>query len=117
MMKATEYYAEFRDPILMYIRNMDGGLDADAELSADGVSATTKLFQRLLSEALEIQKNRDALSPEAQRSILREQNQKWNAIVSLFEKEFGRSPLSRNHFLKVCDKLLAFADKKEGTNV
>ena len=85
MKKAKEYFDLYKDSMLSY--------DSEAVKTA-----VTSLMQDLLSEEVEISEQRHAKHSQAQISIIRETNQKWNAIVSLFEKEYGHSPIVRNGY-------------------
>lgn len=52
----------------------------------------------LNNEAKELIKKRHVTRGDGCRAIIRELNNKWNAIAALFEKDYGMSPISRNRF-------------------
>ena len=85
-MKAKELYAKYKDDIMS---------------SGDTVAtpAVYDLLHELSTEASDMYKARNCNSSSAMISIFRELNTKWNAIVNLFEKEYGFSPLKRDGFL------------------
>lgn len=79
-MKAIEYFEKYKsttDDLSMY-----------------------KMLGDFSAEANDIVVNRHCQTDEAFVAVLKEQNQKWNAVVNLFEKNCGVSPIIRNGFLK-----------------
>lgn len=60
--------------------------------------ALSDLIKDLNDEVMELQKTRHVKFDRGLMPILKETNQKWNAIVRLFEKEFGASPVKPDGF-------------------
>ena len=58
----------------------------------------------LNNEAKELIKKRHITRGTGCQAIIRELNNKWNAIVTLFEKDYGVSPIKRNRFLELWAK-------------
>ena len=85
MKKAKESYDLYKDSLL-------------SDNSETVKNAATSLITDLLQEEIEISEQRRAKHSQAQIAIIRETNQKWNAIVSLFENEYGKSPIVRNGY-------------------
>lgn len=56
------------------------------------------LLLDMSTEVLEIAKKRSAKKNEAFAAILKEQNEKWNAVGRLFTKTYGNNPLAENGF-------------------
>lgn len=84
-MKAKDYYKKYRDEIVS--KDEKKSVEAIAELVMD-----------LSNEAKETIKLRRVKTDGGAVAVIREMNQKYNAVVTLFEKEFGASPLLRNGF-------------------
>ena len=84
-MKAKEYFEKYKEAIIL-------------ELAYGELNNTSKLFFELSEEVEHIFIARKMARSSDVSSILKELNQKWNAISSLFEKEYGFSPLKRNGF-------------------
>lgn len=84
-MKAKDYFARY-DRIIV-----------NDQITGTGDGAYQLLID-LLREVGEVSENRHAKSESAIGAILKEMNQKWNAICSLYEKKYGGSPLKRNGF-------------------
>lgn len=82
-MKAKEYYAKYHDAL---------------NTAATGAIQTQMLYD-FRRELDAMQKQRKAVSLTAQNGITRELNDKWNAVVSLFESKDGKSPIQKNGFL------------------
>lgn len=91
MKKAREYY----DFIMSYPQTVEGLTEAIG-IVVDGLN----------TEAKELIEKRHAVRDSAVIAILREQNNKWNAISALFEKNHGYSPMKRNSFLQHWGKLI-----------
>ena len=84
-MKAKEYFAKY---------------EADALNEETCLKAITGILRELSDEVEPLCKSRHADTNAALAGVLKEINQKWNAISSLFEKKYGASPLKRNGFLE-----------------
>jgi ribosomal protein L10 len=65
-----------------------------------------KILDDFSQEVTDLFEIRHIVSRDAIISVLREQNQKWNALVRLFEKKHGTSPLKRDGFKFVCEEKL-----------
>ena len=84
MKKAKEYYE-------LYKKDLVSGGEATNK-------AISNLIQALNADLLELQRIRHVKFDRGIIPILREVNQKWNAIVCLFEKEYGASPIKPDGF-------------------
>ena len=87
-MKAKEYFEKYADGI--YKEAHQPGFYKDGPIM--------NLMRDLLQEANQIIVKRKVKCDEAFLSVLREQNQKCNAITNLFEKKYGVSPIRRDAF-------------------
>lgn len=65
------------------------------------------LFLELSEEVISISKLRNASSDKATIAIIKEVNQKWNKLGSLFIKKYKWSPLKEDGFKRWWDKDLA----------
>ncbi len=83
MKKAKDYYEQYKLAML----NDDMIVDAIRDLIGD-----------LNLEVKELQEVRHVKFDRAIYPILKEMNQKWNAIVRLFEKEYGVSPIKTDGY-------------------
>ena len=87
-MKAKEYFEKYDDDIWKEAH--------DPAVITDGAFA--KLFIDFCTETKLLAEQRKAKSDQSILAIIREQNQKWNAVSNLFEKKYGVSPLNRDGF-------------------
>lgn len=78
MRKAKEYYELYKVALMNEEKTLKAISDLIIELNA---------------EVKELQRLRHVKFDRGLIPILKETNQKWNAIVRLFEKEFGESPI------------------------
>lgn len=85
-MKAKEYYAKYKERIA----------STDDQVSLQAVS---DLVRDLSMEAKDLVEKRHARSNCAGVAILREMNDKYNAVCNLFEREFGATPIKPNGFM------------------
>lgn len=92
-MKAKEYYAKYHDQLL-------------SEDDQNSLEAISSLIYDLSMELKSLCETRNAKTDNAARSIVRELNDKYNAIVALFEAKDGGSPIRRNGFLTYWEKKL-----------
>lgn len=83
-MKAKEYYAMLEK----------------AKTDSEFMEVCNTVIKSLNQEAKDLIKSRSVKTGRGVASIIRELNDKWNAIVALFEKNHGISPLARNAFLR-----------------
>lgn len=85
-MKAKEYVDKY-------------GLDIVNEDTC--LKATTDMLNELSGEAEKLCAMRHAVTNACLSGVLKELNQKWNAISSMIEKKYGFSPLKRNGFIEI----------------
>lgn len=85
-MKAKEYYAKYRD----------GLLSPDIVISK---KATSDFIIELSREVKTLADTRKCSTASAFIAIIREINQKYNAVLALFEKECLPIPLIQNGFI------------------
>ena len=86
-MKAKEYYAKIKEQ--------------NPQTAKEMANAIGDVVDGLNNEAKELIKKRHITRGDGCRAIIRELNNKWNAIVTLFEKDYGVSPIKRNRFLEL----------------
>ena len=84
-MKAKEYYEKHKA----------GLINVDKETA---LTATLGLIYELMNEVEAIVKARHVKYDRGFIPILREQNDKYKAIVRMFEKEYGASPIRTDGF-------------------
>ena len=90
-MKAKEYYEKYKLDIL----SVDQG---------KYIPATQNFIQELFAEMQTISKARNVRFDRGFISIMKEQNDKYKAVVRLFEKEFGASPLRLDGFEMILER-------------
>ena len=86
-MKAEEYYNKFSKDII-------------EAYEQDNSQPVINLLTEMLEEGQEIMKSRNVRMDKAAVSVIKEQNQKWNKLARMFEKEYGFSPIVRDGLLK-----------------
>lgn len=91
-MKAKEYFAKYEEEIMKEA--------TQTEVLTDGNIA--KLYIEMFSEMKTIIEIRHIQNDNSLMSLIREQNDKWNAIERLFIKKYGVSPIAHNGFLTAC---------------
>lgn len=91
-MKAKEYFAKYEEEIMKEA--------TQTEVLTDGNMA--KLYIEMFSEMKTIIEIRHIQNDNSLMSLIREQNDKWNAIERLFIKKYGVSPIAHNGFLSAC---------------
>ena len=91
-MKAKEYFAKYEEEIMKEA--------TQTEVLTDGNMA--KLYIEMFSEMKTIIGVRHIQNDNSLMSLIREQNDKWNAIERLFIKKYGVSPIAHNGFLSAC---------------
>ena len=94
-MKAKEYYNTYG---LNLLKEQDARPDG-----GDFVQA--RLLRDLFAECTFINAMRNGRTEAAMMAIYREQNDKWNAIIRLFEKDGHVSPLIWNNFMTKAKEL------------
>lgn len=86
-MKAVDYFEQYGERIC-------------EEFKPNGdVKPISDLVVAFGVEMKEIMENRHVKTDAGALSVLKEQNQKWNALCSVFEKKKGFTPIIRNGFL------------------
>lgn len=78
--------------------------------TAEGIAeAAGKVVDLMHAEMKELIAKRKAVRDSAVVAIIREQNDKWNAVIGIYEKKNGYCPLARNaiwkHWAKLIPKL------------
>lgn len=101
-MKAKEYYE------LIMAKN--------PQTADEMANAVGDVVDGLNKEAKEIIKKRNIRRNDAVRAVIREQNNKWNAIAGLFEKKQGISPIRRNAYLDAWVKEIPELDPNYDNN-
>ena len=86
-MKAKDYFDKYESS---FVEN-------NCEHSA---KATRDLLIDMSEEVEKLYKARSGKTDSALAGVIKEINQKWNAVGSLFEKKYGVSPLKRNGFIE-----------------
>ena len=84
-MRAKEYYAKYHDRII-------------AEASGDEAKVLHELMVEMSEETKDLIGRRNIKDVRALGAVIKESNDKWNALVRLFEKEHGASPLKVDGF-------------------
>lgn len=101
-MKAKEYYEQI--------------MAKNPQTAEEMAIAVGDVVIGLNREAAELVKKRNAKRNDAVRAVIREQNNKWNAIVGLFEKKQGISPIRRNAYLDAWVKQIPELDPDYDNN-
>lgn len=101
-MKAKEYYESI--------------IAKNPQTADEMANAVGDVVIGLNREAAELFKKRNARRNDAVRAVIREQNNKWNAIVGLFEKKQGASPIRRNAYLDAWVKQIPELDPNYNSN-
>lgn len=84
-MKAKEYYALVKE-----------GIEAGTATALKG--AVDEMFMGMNREVRELQEKRHIQFDRGIFPVLKEMNDKWNAVVNLIEKDYGYSPIIRDGF-------------------
>ena len=100
-MKAKEYYAKYKDRIAS---------SDDAE-SLKGIS---DMVYEFCMDAKEISEKRKIRTDSGAVSMLRELNDKYNAVCRMFEKDFGVSPIKENGFMNYWRREIPELDQRLG---
>lgn len=93
-MKAREYYETYRDGLI------------SGEQTYHQMDTVRALFLDMSLEAQELMKARQVKTADGVSSVIKEQNQKWNAIVRLLEKKDGITYYKRNGFQEYIQAVL-----------
>ncbi len=84
-MRAKEYYQKYHDRII-------------AEAAGDDGKVLHELVVEMSEETKELIERRNIKDARALGAVIAEGNEKWNALVRLFEKEHGASPLKKDGY-------------------
>lgn len=84
-MKAKDYFAKYEQALAS---------DNSDECSA----AIAEMLNEMNSEVQNLLKVRHVKTDAGTFPIFKEMNQKWNAIVRLFEKKYGATPIVKDGF-------------------
>lgn len=86
-MKARDYFEKY-DILIMEEQKKKNG----------EIGTTKKLLLEMSDEVTAVCKQQKAVKDEAVIAVLKELNQKWNAICRMYEKKYGVSPLNYDAF-------------------
>lgn len=102
-MKAIDYFNEYGEAVLRESINGDG----NAEIS--------KLYLAFVREMKQIIYTRNVKTNKAVIAVMKELNQKWNALYALYEKKYGNgmSPIRRDGFWNSMRYKIPAIDKYE----
>lgn len=80
--------------------------------TAEGITeAASKVIGLMHTEMKELIAKRKAVRDSAVAAIIREQNDKWNAVIGIYEKNKVTCPLARNAIWKNWAKIIPGLDK------
>lgn len=103
-MKAKEYFEKYASRLMgddVDVSDIDltsaDGKDAAKRRIEDKIGeAANELFMEFINESKALIDKRKCKSNSAVAGIIKELNDKWNAMIPLFEKKYEFSPLKRN---------------------
>lgn len=102
-MKAIDYYNEYGEAVFA------------ESIDANKTEAINKLFMAFLHETKEIIAMRNVKTDKGAVAVIKEQNQKWNALCSIFEKRSGgMCPLRHNGFMNAMKNEIPELSKRLG---
>lgn len=86
-LKAKDYFEKYEQSII------------DPQSTDEArAGAASNLLLEMCTESQTVLKKRNAQTGTALMAIIKEFNQKWNAICRMFESKYGESPLIRDGF-------------------
>lgn len=85
-MKAKEYYAKYK-------------VSLTAKSEAIAKIAARNFLNELIGDTVTTAKSRKVVRPSALAAVVKETNQKYNAVSAMFKKEFGDTPLLQDGFI------------------
>jgi len=104
-MKAKEYFAEYCKQLVMddydikkLIEESENEEEAQHKMDEffrEGVSELIKAMNREVQAIIE---HRHCKTDSAAAAVIQEMNGRWNAMIPMFEKRYGKSPLVRNGY-------------------
>lgn len=86
-MKAAEYFDKYQGRIFPMI---------EGELTEEQTDIILDLFREFAEEVVTLCESRLVKTNESIVSVLKEQNQKWNALCRIFVKQCGISPIKED---------------------
>jgi len=98
-MKAKEYFDKYETVLideLISVNFEQYGKTPMEELSDNEFVATKNLLKDMVTEMEDICIKRNIVLQASFVSVLKEMNQKWNAISVLFKNKYGYSPLKKD---------------------
>lgn len=98
-MKAKEYYAKYKDRIV----------SEDDKVSLQGVS---DMLFAMCMESKELVAKRKVRSDCGAVAVLREMNDKYNAVCRMFEAEYGASPIKKDGFMAYWRRQIPALDRR-----
>lgn len=87
-MKAKEYYARFGKAVY-----------DEAVSPEQKTEALSELFTAFIGELKTLLTDRKVKTDKGAVAIIKELNEKWNALCAIYEKNYGMEILKRNSFL------------------
>ena len=84
-MKAKDYFAKYEQALA-------------SDNSDECSTAIAEMLNEMNSEVQNLLKVRNVKTDAGTFPIFKEMNQKWNAIVRLFEKKYGATPIVKDGF-------------------
>lgn len=84
-MKAKDYFAKYEQALA-------------SDNSDECYTAIAEMLNEMNSEVQNLLKVRHVKTDAGTFPIFKEMNQKWNAIVRLFEKKYGATPIVKDDF-------------------
>lgn len=105
-MKAVDLFNKYEPRFFPAMRKDDDGIyrPTIGTPTKDQIQETVlDIVCEFAKEVADIAKTRNVKALRVNDAIIKEQNDKWNAVCRLFEKKYGkgRSPLKHNGFLLV----------------
>lgn len=98
-MKAKEYYEKYKEPLMAH----------DSETLFKGIH---DFMQDLSDEMNDLIEKRHCQKHDSIIGVIKEINQKYNSVRSMFEKEYGYAPIKRNGFNRAIVKVIPeYAEK------
>lgn len=87
-MKAKDYYEKYGEAILNEALRDDGSIEHLTDLVGGFLRETKDIIA-----IRRLKKDRSVVA------VIKEQNEKWNALCAIFQKELGQEVLRRNGFM------------------
>ncbi len=102
-MKAKDYFEVYRKPLFEVDDGIQitlkNGTEASIPKTKDGLNDVISAFVKDFFEDFDrTRKQRKLRAPSAWKGLIEEFNDKWNAVIDLFTREYGEHVLKRNGF-------------------